>query len=213
MYTMTLPMMIVWFIALSVTLIVTWAAASHRVKGEPIGMALLTLAAITFWFTGLILGFFVTHFSSPTLETWWHALVVRVAWQIGGALLFGLAILTDALLTGARLRRPGTWLFVAVCVAIGALASFNPLRDLIEGPAVLRGAAQIDVERHTRVKGGASIRAEVRLTTPDGDRYAWNLVGWPAEKAEEALGQCVDMDDVEITMLRRTKRVIDTHCR
>lgn len=209
---MSLPMLIVWFIAVSVTLIVTWAAAAHRVKGEPIGMALLSLAAITFWFTGLVLGYFVTHFSSPTPETWWWALGVRVAWQIGGALFFGLALLTDALLAGASLRKPAGWIFVTACMTIGALASINPLIDLIRGPAIMRGSAEIQVERRARVKGGASIRAELRLTAPDGTRNEWSMVGWPAEKAEAALAQCTNMNDVEITLLRHTKRVIDVRC-
>ena len=211
---MNLPMLTVWIIALSVTFIVAGAAYSHRVKGESIGMALLTVASIAFWITGLVLGFFVNHFSSPTIQTWWWALAIRVALQVGGAIFFGLAILADTLLTGntKAVRKPGGWIFVALCIVIGALVSLNPLRDLIEGPIIRRGTLDLEVVRHARVRGGTSIRAEMQLVSPDGSRYETKMVGWPAEKTEEILEQCDSTNDVEIIMLRQMERVLDVRC-
>lgn len=210
----SLPMIIVWFIAIAVVVIVALAALSHRTKGEPIGMAVLTLAAITFWVTGLILGFFVTHFSSPTPETWWWALAVRVGWQVGGAVFFGIMLLADSLLWGHKTswRKPAGWIVVAICMAFGALLNLNPIRDMVEGPIAIRGAADIDVIRRPRNRGGWSIRAEMNLVTPEGKNYRFNMAGWPATKTEELLEKCENTNDVEIIMLRQMERVIDARC-
>ncbi len=210
---MNLPMLVVWIIALSVFLIVGGAAASYRVKGESVGMGLATVSAITFWMTGLVLGFFITLFSSPTPETWWWALSVRVAWQVGGAAFFGLAILFDSSLIRKEDRKKiGGWIFVAVCVAIGVLVSINSLRDLIQGPVTMHGAVNLEVLRQMRPKYGPRISGELDIITSDGIHYQMNIFGWPVQKAEEILEQCDNAGEVEIVMLQRMNRLLDARC-
>ncbi|MBI2037664.1 MAG: hypothetical protein HYT15_01875 [Candidatus Magasanikbacteria bacterium] len=212
---MNLPMLVVWIIAFSVTLIVMGAAFSYRIKGESMGMALLTVAAITFWMTGLVLGFFVTLFSSPTPETWWWALAIRVVWQIGGAAFFGLAILFDSSLIRKEDRKKiGGWIFVAVCVAIGVLVSLNPLRDLVQGPVTIHGTINLEILRQMRPKYGPSIRGALEIATPEGTHYGVNMFGWPVQKAEEILEQCDNTGEIAIiVMLQRMNRLLDAWCR
>ncbi len=205
-------MILLWVITLAVFLIVVGVGVSHRMKGTPIGMALATFGAVTVVATGFTVGFFVTHFSSPTLETWWWALAVRVVWQIGGALFFAITILAAAELGRGGFRKAGPWIFVLVCAAVGTLAALNPLRDLATGPFVTRGTAELEVDRRTRVRGGAGIWAQMHVTTTDGAQYTFSMTGWAAEKTEEILKKCEGTNEVEITMLRRTKRVLDARC-
>ncbi|WKZ29682.1 MAG: hypothetical protein QY323_03045 [Patescibacteria group bacterium] len=209
---MNLPLILVWIITLAVFLIVVGVGVSYRAKGTPIGMALATFAAITIVATGFTVGFLVTHFSSPTPETWWWALAVRVAWQLGGALFFAITILSDAQLGSIGFRKAGPWIFVLACAAVGTLASLNPLRDLANGPFVTRGVAEIEVDRSTRIRGGARIWAQMYITTVEGERYTFSMVGWAAEKTEEILKKCEGTNEVEVTMLRYTKRVLDARC-
>lgn len=209
---MSLPLILVWIITLAVFVIVIGVGVSYRAQGMPIGMALATFGAITTVATGFTVGFFVTHFSSPTPETWWWALAVRVTWQLGGALFFAVTILADAQLGSIGFRKAGPWIFILVCASLGALAALNPLRDLVKGPFVTRGVAELDVDRRTRVRGGAGIWAVMYITTPDGAKYTFSMAGWAAEKTEEILKKCEGTNEVEITMLRYTKRVLDARC-
>ena len=209
---MSLPMIVLLAITLPVFLIVIGVGVEYRMKGTPIGMALATFAAITIVATGFTVGFFVTHFSSPTPETWWWALATRVIWQIGGALFFAITILADAQLGSIGFRKAGPWIFILVCAVLGTLAALNPLRDAVNGPFVTRGVAELEVDRHTRVRGGAGIWAVMYITTPDGAKYTFSMAGWAAEKTEEILKKCEGTNEVEITMLRYTKRVLDARC-
>jgi hypothetical protein len=83
------PILLVPFIAIAVVGIVLAVALSSK---QSLGMSVFTLFAVLVFATGACLGFLLTNFSSPTVETWWWALAARVGWTCGGAVLLSLGV-------------------------------------------------------------------------------------------------------------------------
>lgn len=98
---------------------------------------LFLVMTITVFITGLSMGFFVTHFASPTLATWPWAIGVRAAWQLGGTLLV-LAYLWRSAVRNGNTRRWFVWAMAGVTATLGIAAARNPVLDLVSGPQVFR---------------------------------------------------------------------------
>ncbi|HJX92568.1 MAG TPA: hypothetical protein VJ372_18860 [Pyrinomonadaceae bacterium] len=114
------PMLIVWIILAGVLICVMAVAITTKVRGESIGVNPLTLLAVTIFVTSA-LGYFVTGFVSRTPETWSHALLTRVLWQLGGGVLLALAVVIEG--RGSLV----TWILGVVFLGLGFLMSYNPL--------------------------------------------------------------------------------------
>ena len=200
------PMLIVWIIMVGVVICVSAAVVVTRLRGESIGMNPFTVVAIVIFCTGL-LGFFVTGFASPTPQTWWQAPLVRVIWQLGGAVFVAIMVLIEG--DGEMPVR----VLAVVFLAVGVASSFNPLRDLIQGPLLLRGKPDLNVVKtHNNARGGAAIWANLRLTAPDGSQHEIDMAGWGATEAIDKLQGCEDAENVELLVLRHLERVLDAHC-
>jgi hypothetical protein len=106
----------------------------------------LTVIAIVFFSTGAFLGFFVTNFSPATPHDWWISALIRVVWQLGGAL----AVTASAFREAMWVDKKNVTKLGAGMIAVGLLLCYNPLLDLIQGPEVLHGHLEVEFERsHT----------------------------------------------------------------
>jgi len=199
-------MLIVWIIFAGALICVMAAAIVTKVRGDSIGVNPLTLLAVTIFVTSA-LGYFVTGFASPTAKTWSHALLVRVLWQFGGGVLLALAVVIEG--RGSLV----TWILGLVFLGLGFLMGYNPLLDLVHGPLLLRGKADLTVTKiHRNARGGDAIWANLVLTATDGTPHTINMAGWGATEAIDKLDECENTDNVELLVLPRLQRVIEARC-
>jgi len=199
-------MLIVWIIFAGALICVMAAAIVTKVRGDSIGVNPLTLLAVTILVTSA-LGYFVTGFASPTAKTWSHALLVRVLWQFGGGVLLALAVVIEG--RGSLV----TWILGLVFLGLGFLMGYNPLLDLVHGPLLLRGKADLTVTKiHRNARGGDAIWANLVLTATDGTPHTINMAGWGATEAIDKLDECENTDNVELLVLPRLQRVIEARC-
>lgn len=167
-----------------------------------------TLVAATVFATGVMLGYFVTHESSPTLATWWQAPLGRVVWQLGGSLLVVAALLLEARRNYA-LDSVKVWIAVAGFVLAGVLLPVNAERDLLAGPRTLEAVGLKTVETHG---WRASIWANLRVRAPDGSEREIDLGGWAADDAEARLAHCAHAARITVTVLTHLDRILDVRC-
>lgn len=205
------PMWIVWFCVIAVVCVVIGTIFYKRKPGESlhdtVGASPLTLLGATLVATSFLS---LLGFSSPTVVDWWQALAVRMAWQMGGVVVLEIGILLDAKNGGSLDERP-VWILIGVFFAIGVALTWNTARDLIDGPVVLRGHADLAVEKtHGR---HASIAASITLKAPDGSDVPFDFAGWGAEDAEDKFSECDPKSEVDVTVLRHTERVLDVACK
>jgi len=199
-------MLLVWLFLAGVILCVAVAIILTRKGSGSLGVKPLTFLAIIMFCTSF-LGFLVTGFSSPTLESWWQALLVRVGWQLGSAIFLAVMILFED--PSQRTLQ----IFALVLLTIGLAVTFNPMRDLVQGPLRLRGKMDLSVFRtHIAYRGGPKIYADLQLTAADGSQTEINMAGWGATEAIEKLEGCHDGDTVEVIVLRHLERVLDARC-
>jgi len=199
------PMFLVWLFLGGVILCLAIAVILSRRDGASLGMKPLTFFAIVLFCTSF-LGVLLTAFSSPTLESWWQALLVRVMWQVGGGIFIAVMVWLEGK------ERP-IQILAMVLFSIGVIIAFNPLRDLIQGPLVLRGKMDLTVTHiHIAYRGGAKIYADLHLQAADGTQSDINVSGWRATKAIEKLDGCQDGDTVELVVLRHVEQVLDAKC-
>lgn len=200
------PILLVGVILAGVVICVSVALIALRLRSDSLGVKPLTFVAILVFCTSLP-GFLVTNFSSPTLATWWHALLVRVVWQLGGAVFLAIMVVSEG-----PVERP-LRVFAVVLLLIGMAISFNPLRDLIEGPLLLRGRPSLKVVKfYNKFRGKNQIWGTLRVTNQDGSEEEVDLAGWGATEAIEKLDVCREDGDVELVVLRHVERVLDVRC-
>lgn len=199
-------MLIVWLFLGGVVICVAVALILTRRRVDSMGVKPLTFLAIIVFCTSF-LGFFVTAFSSPNAESWWQALLVRVGWQLGSAIFLVVMLLIE----GGDQR--ALQIFALVLLTIGVAMTFNPMRDLIQGPLLLRGTMDLSVfKTHIAYRGGGKIFADLHLKAENGSQTEINMVGWGATEAIDKLEGCHDGDTVEVIVLRHMKRVLDAKC-
>lgn len=200
-------------ITLVVMLIVAAAFLSQGRSNWDLGDLSLVMV-ISVYVTGLSIGFLVTAFASPTLETWPWAIGVRAAWQLGGTLLVLAHIWRSKGMSWRRGGRPA-WVLAGIASALGLAAAYNPVRDLVAGPAVLR-VTDFDVAHvravYRRGGPGESIFATMQASSPDGRPRTLDLAGWGANTAEEMLGQCESPVGATVTVLAHVERVLEVRC-
>ena len=199
-------MLLVWLFLGGVLLCVAIAVILTRRRSYALGVRPLTFLAIVI-FCSSFLGFLVTGFSSPNAEAWWQALLVRVGWQLGSAIFLAVMVLIE----GGEQR--ALQIFALVLVAIGVAITFNPIRDLIQGPLLLRGKMDLSVFRtHIAYRGGGKIYADLHLKAANGSQTEISMVGWGATEAIDKLDGCHDGDTVEVLVLQHLERVLDAKC-
>lgn len=201
----TLPMIVFVAILLGVAAVVLGVALSHR-KLEP---DVWLMISATVYVTGLVLGPLLTNFSSPTVESWWRLLAVRVAW-VGAGTLFTVIMVFTFAVQGRSASSPVVWGLAALFIALGAWSASNPVRDLLEGPLTLSGANSLEV---TKTSGRrASIWASLELKDPSGQPVSLDFSGWAANTAVDALADCPTGKPVTVVVLRHVERVLDAKC-
>jgi hypothetical protein len=205
------PILIVPFIALTVMVIFVGVALDTKRRGQSVGSVFLLSSCVIFG-TGACLGFLLTNFASPTLETWWWALAARAVWTLGGAVLLTIAIALEA--RGAyTLREPQVWALMAGLLLVGGLLCFNPLRDLLEGPQELQGVPELEVTRtHSGTRGGGGIWASLALRDKQDQPVELDFAGWGATTAEERLEGCALGQPVRLWVLRHVQQVLEVSC-
>lgn len=200
------PMLLVWVFLGGVIVCVAVAVIVGHFRGDFLGVKPLTFLAIVMFCTSF-LGFLVTGFSSPTAESWWQALLVRIGWQLGSGIFLAVMLLIE----GGDQR--ALQILALILATIGAAMSFNPMRDLIQGPLLLRGRIDLTVVRtHIAYRGGAKIYADLNLKAADGSQTEINMAGWGATDAIDKLQNCHDGDVVEVLVLRHLERVLNAKC-
>lgn len=208
------PMWIVWGIELSIIPIALVADLRYRLRhsslSEEAGMNLFALLVIWIYASGFFLAPLATAYSSPTRADWWQMAAVRVAWQLGCAVLVGVGTVVAARANDRPLW--AAWLFCAGVIVVGGLMCLSSLRDLIEGPLVIRGRPTFKVERTPSGRGGGSIFATLTLTSPDGSTHGFDVSGWGANRTEDQLAACERSPEVAVTLLRHVDAVLEVTC-
>ena len=102
---------------------------------------------------------------------------------------------------------------MAIFFLIGVGMSWSSARDLIEGPVVLHGKSNLEVEKWHRIRGGRGISANVDLTAPDGTTETIDVSGWGANRAEDQFGACDPGSEVDVTVLRHVGTILDVACK
>jgi len=209
------PMWIVWILELGliavVFLMVLRKRHRHSTIRDTVGMGAFTLLMILIFTSSILLAPLATSFSSPTRTDWWQMAALRVAWQLGGGLLLGAAMLWEAG-HNDHLADPRVWAAAAGLVVVGGLLCTSSLRDLVDGPLVLRGRPALQVDRTPGGRGGGSIFAKLTLTAPDGTLHEVDTSGWEATRTSDRLAACKQADVVTVTMLRHVDAVLDVSC-
>lgn len=197
-----------------VVVIIVAAAFLSQGRGNRDLETLFLVMTITIFITGLSMGFFVTHFASPTLATWPWAIGVRATWQLGGTLLI-LAYLWRSAVKNGNARKWFVWALAGVAAALGLAAARNPVLDLVSGPQELRLVAfDKSLVRTTFNRGGPEVRifANMKVISPDGQPRDIDLAGWSAETADEILDRCESLDGATVTVLAHVERVLEVRC-
>lgn len=195
-------------ITLVVVFIIAAAFMSQRDKDPE---DLFLLVASTVYITGLSLGFLVTGFATPTLDTWPWAIGVRVIWQLGGTVLILVFILRFAIRNGNAGKR-SVWVLTGLAAALGLAAAYNPLRDLVSGPQVLR-VTDFDKKLTRNLKSPTSrIFITLKAITPDGQPREIHLAGWSADTADDLLGRCGSTTGATVTVLVHVGNVLAAKC-
>lgn len=165
--------------------------------------------------SGVLLGSYITDLWIPEPEKWWQPAVVRVAWQLGCAILLGLAI--------ARAKQsphilPGTASLVAF-TTIGVILAHDPILDLIRGPVHLRGHLSVDFHsdhrthqrNHHHARGRQQVTAVIALRAEDGTVTTWRVSGWQAHEMEDSLFYC-NGKTAELIILREVESLLSVDC-
>lgn len=140
------PLLLVWLMAGAVVAIVTGAAIWQRRTTGSVGVDPMVLVAATI-FGSSLLAFLVTAWGPTTLAEWRTPYLVRIVWQLGGAVFLAVSTVASA---PARRRTRQLYLLGCAWVAIGLLLAQAPLLDYLEGPRVEQnGTARVTMLRHT----------------------------------------------------------------
>jgi len=208
------PMWIVWGVELGLIVVVLGLALRQRLRGDSlrdaIGLSGVTLLAIVIFTSSLLIAPLATAFSSPTLTDWWQMAAVRIAWQLGGALVLASALVWEARASG-KLGDRRIWLACVVLIAVGGALCSNSLRDLADGPLELHGVPAFAAERTPSGRGGG-VFATLVLHAPDGTSREVDLRGWAATVAEDRLAACRNSTAIAVTILRHVDAVLDVTC-
>lgn len=104
------------------------------------------LVMSTVVFASSPLAFFLTAYAP--IERWHITYAVRVAWQLGGAIALGSAIVLTTPPRRRRARR--AWTLAFAWLVIGWLMAENPALDLVQGPACeQKETVRVTLLRHT----------------------------------------------------------------
>jgi hypothetical protein len=168
--------------------------------GYPGLVNVFAVVMVVVFATGALCGFFVTAFWIPDPANWWLPALIRVAWQLGGAVLFGLSV--------ALANEParGGWRVVAGVAAVGLLLAHNPLLDLIRGPTHVRGLLTANIH-----DSSDSIYATVTVRADDGTVTRLDLAGWPVSAFQDSLTAC-HRQPAELTALRHLDIILALSC-
>lgn len=209
------PMWIVWILELGliavVFLMILRRRRRHATIRDTVGLGAFTLLMILIFTSSLLLAPLATSFSSPTRTDWWQMAAVRVAWQLGGGILLGAALLWEAR-HNDNLGDRRVWAAAAALVVVGGVLCTSSLRDLVDGPLVLRGKPALEVDRTPSGRGGGSIFAKLTLAAPDGTLHEVDTSGWGATHTSDRLAACNHADVVTVTILRHVDAVLDVSC-
>lgn len=155
------PMWIVWLIAIVLVVVVFGAILRRHERGDSfrdtVGTSPFTLLMILIYASSVLLAPLATAFSSPTRVDWWQMAAVRVAWQLGGGILLGAALLWEARY-GGTLGDWRVWLTFGALILVGGLMCLSSFRDLVDGPVVLRGKPTFESRKRTAGVAAASSR-------------------------------------------------------
>ncbi len=178
-------------------------AMTERVPGS---VRPFTVVAIIPFATGVFLGYFVTGIWTPVPEDWWIPASIRVAWQLGGAVLLGLAFLHEggALRFNAALV-PALAIVAVVGSILGFVFCFNPVLDLARGPAVQHGSVSFE-ERGS----GKRARTVLVVREADGDKHEYR--SYSPDRIRGQIRACGTQDGLEFTVLRHLEQVLEVRC-
>lgn len=209
------PMWIVWILELGLIAVVFFMILRRRRHHASVrdiaGVSAFTVLMILVFTSSILLAPLATSFSAPTRVDWWQMAAVRVAWQLGGGILLGAALLWEAH-ANENLRDRRVWAAAAGLVVVGGLLCTSSLRDLVDGPLVLRGTPALQVDRTPSGRGGGAIFAKLTLYAPDGTVHEVDTSGWEATRTREQLAGCKRGDVVAVTILRHVDAVLDVSC-
>ena len=207
------PLWIVWGLELGLIVVVFGVVLRRRGESirDAVGLSGFTLLMLLIYASSVLLAPLATAFSSPTAVDWWQMAAVRVAWQLGGGVLMGTALVWEARDAG-KLRDRRIWLAVGGLILVGGLLCTRSLRDLIEGPLVLRGKPAFEVDKTPSGRGGGAIRAKLALHAADGTTREVDLSGWRATHAAGQLAACYQSDEITVTILRYVDAVLAVTC-
>lgn len=191
-----------------VVLVVGWVYLGAKLGGREPALEPLLLIAVVLYCTSLTVAWFFTYFSSPGANDWWVWLAVRVAWI---ALGLGLIVFASVREAGQVDRRLGALLGVFALLSIWAAKSCA--LDLVAGPVplVVTGLAVQNVSGGAR--GGARIFATLQVKRLDGRATTFDLAGWGATLAQDAVDECAADTQPVLLVLAHTEKVLDVDCR
>lgn len=209
------PLWFVWLLGGGLVAVVLGLVVRSRRRGDSVrdtvGMSAFTLLMTVVYASSFLLAPLATALSSPTRVDWWQMAAVRVGWQLGGGVLLAVALVWEAREEG-RLGDRRVWLAAVGLMALGGALCVSALRDLLDGPLVLRGRPALQVEQPPGGRGGGAVFATLTLRASDGATREVDLSGWAATRAAAQLAACAQGDELTVTILRHADAVLEVTC-
>lgn len=172
--------------------------------------SMFDVAGISFFATGLFCGYLLTALAPMTVSNWAVIALVRVVWQLGGAVWCAIIL--------GRAFDTGLWMSIAMGILGGLLLCYNPVLDLIRGPLDIEGQlVDATVTRGTFVRplgSNKSIRARVCVEVNGETALDIEPAGLQANRWQDLYAACGDpAGPVHIVALRHLDVVLALRCR
>lgn len=165
-----------------------------------------------FFILGIFFAFFLTHKDILSQSNWKILVIVRIIWQLGGAIWIGLAITTFFSTYKRKTINVFAFLF------LGILLSFNALVDFIRGPIILTGTFIKQTTEKTFIpSSGYSMGTEQDISViyfrdSNGIKYELEINTGYGEKIKSDLKLC-DGNKIELVYLNRLDAIIMYRCK
>lgn len=173
---------------------------------------IIDVVGISFFIAGLMIGILVTSIPTFEEEQWFVYPLIRIFWQVGGAIWCGFAI--------ARLHEYtfGLTKPMLVCILIACVVSLNPILDVIQGPIIVDNAqiTQISSKKFTNysikmMQRGKGIKGTLIFSNPSGTVFEIHPRGRQANMLERYASECTH-SNARIAVLLHLDVPLSVHC-
>lgn len=164
-----------------------------------------------FFAFGIFFAFFLTHKDVLNENNWKTLVIIRIIWQLGGAIWTGIAILTFFSTTKRKLIN------IFVFFVLGIALSFNALVDLFRGPIQLSGSVENILEDTTFIpSSGYSMGSDQKINIlyfkdSNGNKYEFEINTDFGLEMKKKIKSC-DTKKVKIIYLTNLDGILNIEC-